>query len=125
MLARGLEAVFQFKEAVEAYKAGPHPKPECQGRLPSDYTGAKPLRLYEAIPEAIYASRDKTLSLRVPDDPPARLRAASALAEAVTAALARSSDEVAVDTEVPAGSGWSPNPPHPAAPDDRSPAAPW
>ena len=49
-------------------------------------------RLREGIPEAMYESRVKTVSLRVPDDPGARLTAILELAEAV----ARASDEVAV-----------------------------
>ncbi len=42
-------------------------------------------RLRERIPEAIYESRVKTLSLRVPDQPEARLAAVLGLAEAVAA----------------------------------------
>jgi transcription-repair coupling factor (superfamily II helicase) len=42
----------------------------------------------ERIPEAIYESRTKTLSLRVPDDPGERLAAVLALAEAVAGARA-------------------------------------
>jgi transcription-repair coupling factor (superfamily II helicase) len=45
-------------------------------------------RLRERIPEAMYESRVKTLSLRVPDEPPARLAAVLELAEAAGAALA-------------------------------------
>jgi hypothetical protein len=44
--------------------------------------------LREQIPEAIYESRTKTLGLRVPDEPPARLEAVLGLAEALTNALA-------------------------------------
>jgi transcription-repair coupling factor (superfamily II helicase) len=43
-------------------------------------------RLRERIPEAIYESRIKTLSLRVPDDPGARLAAVLRLAEEATSA---------------------------------------
>jgi nitroimidazol reductase NimA-like FMN-containing flavoprotein (pyridoxamine 5'-phosphate oxidase superfamily) len=45
----------RLAEAVESYKGGPHTKPECRGRTATDYMGASPLRLYEAVPEAIYA----------------------------------------------------------------------
>ncbi|HXF00313.1 MAG TPA: transcription-repair coupling factor [Solirubrobacterales bacterium] len=51
-------------------------------------------RLRERIPEAMYESRVKTVSVRVPDDPGARLTAVLGLTEA----LARASDEVAVAT---------------------------
>jgi hypothetical protein len=52
--------------------------------------------LRERIPEAMYELRHKTLSLRVPDEPPARLAAVLGLTEALTASLATSDDEVAV-----------------------------
>jgi hypothetical protein len=45
-------------------------------------------RLRERIPEAVYESRIKTLSLRVPDDPAARLAAVLRLAEELGQALA-------------------------------------
>jgi transcription-repair coupling factor (superfamily II helicase) len=45
-------------------------------------------RLRERIPEAIYESRIKTLSLRVPDDPGARLAAVLRLADEVGEAIA-------------------------------------
>jgi transcription-repair coupling factor (superfamily II helicase) len=54
-------------------------------------------RLRERIPEAMYESRVKTLSLRVPDEPEARLVAVLGLAEAA----ARASDAVAVAASSP------------------------
>ena len=45
-------------------------------------------RLRERIPEAMYESRVKTLSVRVPDEPGARLAAVLELAEAAGAAIA-------------------------------------
>ena len=44
----------------------------------------------------MYELRHKTLSLRVPEEPPARLAAVLGLTEALTAALAASDDEIAV-----------------------------
>ncbi len=46
-------------------------------------------RLRERVPEAIYELRHRTLSLRVPDDAPARLAAVLGLTEALTAALSQ------------------------------------
>jgi transcription-repair coupling factor (superfamily II helicase) len=45
-------------------------------------------RLRQRIPEALYESRPRTLSLRAPDEPEARLSALLALVEALEAALA-------------------------------------
>ena len=62
-----------------------------QGRLsitPLELDAAIVGRLRERIPEAMYELRHKTLSLRVPDEPPARLAAVLGLTEALTAALA-------------------------------------
>ena len=61
------------------------------GRLsvtPLELDAAAVGRLRERIPEAMYESRPKTLSLRVPDEPDARLAAVLALAEAAAEALA-------------------------------------
>ena len=44
-------------------------------------------RLREGMPEAMYESRVKTLSVRVPDEPEARLAAVLGLAEAVRGAV--------------------------------------
>jgi transcription-repair coupling factor (superfamily II helicase) len=46
-------------------------------------------RLRERVPEAIYELRHRTLSLRVPDQAPARLAAVLGLTEALTAALSQ------------------------------------
>ena len=61
------------------------------GRLsatPLELDAATVGRLREGIPEAMYESRVKTLSLRVPDEPAARLAAVLGLAEAAAQALA-------------------------------------
>jgi transcription-repair coupling factor (superfamily II helicase) len=61
------------------------------GRLsvtPLELDAATVGRLREGMPEAMYESREKTLSVRVPDEPAARLAAALALAEAVRGAVA-------------------------------------
>ncbi|HEY7152229.1 MAG TPA: transcription-repair coupling factor [Solirubrobacterales bacterium] len=61
------------------------------GRLsatPLELDAATVGRLREGIPEAMYESRSKTLSLRVPDEPEARLAAVLGLAEATAEALA-------------------------------------
>jgi transcription-repair coupling factor (superfamily II helicase) len=60
------------------------------GRLsatPLELDAATMGRLRERIPEATYESRVKTLSLRVPDQPDARLAAVLELAEATAEAL--------------------------------------
>jgi transcription-repair coupling factor (superfamily II helicase) len=61
------------------------------GRLsatPLELDAATVGRLREGMPEAMYESRAKTLSVRVPDEPPARLAAALGLAKAVRGAVA-------------------------------------
>ena len=61
------------------------------GRLsatPIELDAATVGRLRERIPEAMYESRVKTLSVRVPDEPEARLAAVLGLAEAAAQALA-------------------------------------
>jgi transcription-repair coupling factor (superfamily II helicase) len=60
------------------------------GRLsvtPLELDAATVGRLREGMPEAMYESRTKTLSVRVPDEPHARLAAALGLAEAVRGAV--------------------------------------
>jgi transcription-repair coupling factor (superfamily II helicase) len=60
------------------------------GRLsvtPLELDAAAVGRLREEMPEAMYESRVKTLSVRVPDDPQARLAAVLGLAEAVRGAV--------------------------------------
>jgi len=61
------------------------------GRLsatPLDLDAATVGRLRERIPEAMYETRSRTLSLRVPDAPPERLAATLNLAESLTQARA-------------------------------------
>jgi transcription-repair coupling factor (superfamily II helicase) len=61
------------------------------GRLsvtPLELDAATVARLREGMPEAMYESRVKTLSVRVPDEPQARLAATLGLAEAVRGAVA-------------------------------------
>jgi transcription-repair coupling factor (superfamily II helicase) len=61
------------------------------GRLsvtPLELDAATVARLREGMPEAMYESRVKTLSVRVPDEPQARLAAALGLATAVRGAVA-------------------------------------
>jgi transcription-repair coupling factor (superfamily II helicase) len=61
------------------------------GRLsatPLELDAATVGRLREHLPEAMYESRVKTLSLRVPDEPEARLAAVLGLAEALAEAVA-------------------------------------
>jgi transcription-repair coupling factor (superfamily II helicase) len=55
--------------------------------IPVELDAAAVGRLRERIPEAIYESRTKTLSLRVPDEPAARLSAVLELAAALGEAL--------------------------------------
>ena len=60
------------------------------GRLsvtPLELDAATVARLREGMPEAMYESRVQTLSVRVPDDPKARLAAVLGLGEAVRGAV--------------------------------------
>jgi transcription-repair coupling factor (superfamily II helicase) len=60
------------------------------GRLsvtPVELDAATVTRLREGMPEAMYESRVKTLSVRVPDEPPARLAAVLGLADAARGAV--------------------------------------
>ena len=50
----------ELEEAIKAFKAGPHTKPECAGRCRDDYGRGKPLALYEAVPEAVFARTTRT-----------------------------------------------------------------
>jgi transcription-repair coupling factor (superfamily II helicase) len=71
---------------LELGRAGARTVEVRGGRLsitPLELEAADVGRLRERIPEAIYESRAKTLSLRVPDEPPARLEALLGLADAV------------------------------------------
>jgi len=76
---------------IELGRAGARTVEFRGGRLsatPIEMDASDVGRLREQIPEAIYESRTKTLGLRVPDEPPARLEAVLGLAEALTIALA-------------------------------------
>jgi transcription-repair coupling factor (superfamily II helicase) len=78
---------------VELGRAGASTVEVRGGRLsvaPLELDATAVGRLREQIPEAIYESRHKTLSLRVPDEPPARLDAVLGLAEGLRDALAES-----------------------------------
>jgi transcription-repair coupling factor (superfamily II helicase) len=78
---------------VELGRAGASTVEVRGGRLsvvPLELEAATVGRLRERIEEAIFESRSKTLSLRVPDEPPARLAAVLALADALRDALAES-----------------------------------
>jgi transcription-repair coupling factor (superfamily II helicase) len=76
---------------IELGKAGAHIVEFRGGRLsaaPLDLDAGAVGRLREQIPEAMYESRTKTLSVRVPDEPADRLAAVLGLAEALGAAMA-------------------------------------
>jgi transcription-repair coupling factor (superfamily II helicase) len=107
-----VESLFELQRArIELGSLGARTVEFRSERLsvtPLELDAAAMGRLRERIPEAMYESRSNTLSLRVPDDPGARLAAVLELSRTV----AWASDEVAVATEVPAGSGRSPSPPH-------------
>ncbi len=98
-----VESLFELQRArIELGRLGARAVEFRGERLsvtPLELDAAAVGRLRERIPEAIYESRLKTLSLRVPDEPEARLTAVLGLAEA----LARASDEVAVAAKGPAG----------------------
>jgi hypothetical protein len=49
----------RLEETLRAFKGGPHSKPECQARTVFDYLGTSTLRLYEAVPDVIYARVSK------------------------------------------------------------------
>ena len=88
-----VENLFAIQRArIELGAAGARTAEVRGGRLsitPLELDAAIVGRLRERIPEAMYELRHKTLSLRVPDEPPARLAAVLGLTEALTAALAR------------------------------------
>ncbi len=76
---------------IELGKAGARIVEFRGGRLsatPLDLDAGAVGRLREQIPEAMYESRTKTLSVRVPDEPADRLAAVLGLAEALGAAMA-------------------------------------
>jgi transcription-repair coupling factor (superfamily II helicase) len=75
---------------IELGTAGARTAEVRGGRLsitPLELDAAQVGRLREAIPEAIYELRHRTLSLRVPDDPAQRLAAVLGLSEALKEAL--------------------------------------
>ena len=95
-LPEPVESLFELQRArIELGRLGARTVEFRGERLsvtPLELDAAAVGRLRERIPEAIYESRVKTLSLRVPDEPEARLAAVLELTEAV----AEASDEVAV-----------------------------
>ena len=98
-----VENLFALQRArIELGTAGARTAEVRGGRLsitPLELDAATVGRLREAIPEAIYELRHKTLSLRVPDEPPARLAAVLGLTKALGAALAQAAgpeDEVSM-----------------------------
>jgi transcription-repair coupling factor (superfamily II helicase) len=75
---------------IELGRAGARTVELRGGRLsatPLEMDAAAVGRLRERIPEAIYESRTKTLSLRVPEDPAERLTAVLGLADTLRAAM--------------------------------------
>jgi transcription-repair coupling factor (superfamily II helicase) len=91
-LPEPVESLFELQRArIELGRLGARTVEFRGGRLsvtPLELEAAAMGRLRDRIPEAMYESRVKTLSVRVPDDPDARLSAVLGLAEAVTAVLA-------------------------------------
>jgi transcription-repair coupling factor (superfamily II helicase) len=87
-----VESLLAIQRArIELGAAGARAAEVRQGRLsitPLELDAGVVGRLREAVPEAIYELRHRTLSLRVPDDPGERLEAVLALAAALTAAVA-------------------------------------
>src|SRR5204863_6654930 len=84
--------LFELQRArVELGRLGARTVEFRGGRLsatPLELDAATVGRLRERIPEAMYESRTATLSLRVPDEPQARLAAVLELADAVGEAIA-------------------------------------
>ncbi len=97
-----VENLFALQRArIELGLAGARTAEVRGGRLsitPLELDAAAVGRLREQIPEAMFESRSKTLSLRADDEPDARLATVLALTEALTAALAGAGDDVAVAT---------------------------
>jgi len=87
-----VENLFELQRArIELGALGARTVEFRSGRLsatPLELDAATVGRLREQIPEAMYESRVKTLSLRVPDEPDARLAAVLGLADAASKALA-------------------------------------
>jgi transcription-repair coupling factor (superfamily II helicase) len=88
-----VENLFALQRArIELGAAGARTAEVRGGRLsitPLELDAAVVGRLRERIPEAMYELRHRTLSLRVPDEAPARLAAVLGLTEALGAALAQ------------------------------------
>jgi transcription-repair coupling factor (superfamily II helicase) len=82
-----VENLFALARArIELGAAGARTAEVRGGRLsiaPLELEAAAVARLRERIPEAMYELRTRTLSLRVPDEPPARLAAVLGLTEAL------------------------------------------
>ena len=91
-LPQPVESLFDLQRArIELGRLGARTVEFRGERLsvtPLELDAAAVGRLRERIPEAMYESRAKTLSLRVPDEPDARLAAVLGLAEAAAEALA-------------------------------------
>jgi transcription-repair coupling factor (superfamily II helicase) len=91
-LPEPVESLFELQRArIELGRLGARTVEFRGERLsvtPLELDGAAVGRVRERIPETMYESRVKTLSLRVPDRPEARLAAVLGVAEAVAAALA-------------------------------------
>ena len=87
-----VESLLAIQRArIELGAAGARTAELRQGRLsitPLELDSEAVGRLREAVPEAIYELRHRTLSLRVPEQPAQRLEAILALAAALTQALA-------------------------------------
>jgi transcription-repair coupling factor (superfamily II helicase) len=90
-LPEPLENLLALQRArIELGRAGARVVEVRGGRLsasPLELDAEQSAAVLERAPEAIYEWRQRTLSIRVPDDPGARLAAAVSLAEAVSGAL--------------------------------------
>jgi transcription-repair coupling factor (superfamily II helicase) len=86
-----LENLIALQRArIELGRAGARVVEVRGGRLsvsPLELDAEQSAAVIERVPEAIYEWRQRTLSIRVPDEPGARLAAAVSLAEAVAGAL--------------------------------------
>jgi transcription-repair coupling factor (superfamily II helicase) len=89
-LPEALENLLALQRArIELGRAGARVVEVRGGRLsasPVELDAEQSAAVIERVPDAIYEWRPRTLSIRVPDDPAARLAAAVSLAEAVAAA---------------------------------------
>ncbi len=95
-----VENLFALQRArIELGRAGARTAEIRGGRLsivPLELDAVAVGRLREQIPEAIYELRNRTLALRAPEEPAARLETVLALTDALTAALAPEPGEVPV-----------------------------